>query len=81
MAITRAKVELVVSWPRLVSYADGLANGIRSDQAIVLDGERMLRLGRSSLLPQGLTGSIPGAVWLQEAMDRVDERFAANGTA
>jgi superfamily I DNA/RNA helicase len=66
VAITRAKHELVVSWPRLAAYADAMANGIRSDQTINVDGQLMMRLGRSSLLPEGLAGPLGGETWLRE---------------
>jgi len=66
VAITRAKHELVVSWPRLVSFADAVANGIRSEQTVTVNGTVMKTLGRSSLLPQGLPGVTPGDAWLRK---------------
>lgn len=66
VAITRAKHELVLSWPRRVAYADAMANGIRSDQTITVDGQRVMTLGRTSLLPQALAGTLAGDAWLRQ---------------
>jgi len=67
VAITRAKHELVVSWPRQSSFADAMANGIRRDGVITVNGNKVVQLARSSLLPQSLAGIIAGAQWLEDA--------------
>lgn len=66
VAITRAKNELVVSWPRRATVADAMANGIRRDSVITVNVVKVVQLARSSLLPQSLTGVTPGAKWLQD---------------
>lgn len=67
VAITRAKHELVVSWPRQASFADAMANGIRLDGVITVNGNKVVQLARSSLLPQSLAGIMAGAQWLDGA--------------
>jgi DNA helicase-2/ATP-dependent DNA helicase PcrA len=64
VAITRAKQHLVVSWSRSVGYADAKQNNIRSNRVRTIAGEQVVTMGRSRLLPQGLTGILRGADWL-----------------
>ena len=66
VAVTRAKVELVVSWPRSVSFADASAANIAIDQGSVFTvaGERRVQTGRTPLLPGHLPGVQSGADWL-----------------
>lgn len=65
VAVTRAKDSLVVSWSRAVNYADAMANHIRTtDGVFTSEGERYVRLSRTSLLPQALGGARPGEFWL-----------------
>jgi DNA helicase-2/ATP-dependent DNA helicase PcrA len=66
VAVTRAKVELVVSWPLSVSYADASAAFIAIDSGAVFKegGERRVRTGRTALLPGYLPGVRSGASWL-----------------
>jgi DNA helicase II / ATP-dependent DNA helicase PcrA len=66
VAITRARNELIVSWPRRVTFADAMANGVRIDSVITADGNRVVQLARSSLLPQSLGGVVAGAAWLRD---------------
>lgn len=69
VAITRAKVELVVSWPQSVSYSDARAAYIAIDNGTVFTdptGERRVRTGRTSLLPSDVPSVRPGPEWLAE---------------
>lgn len=64
VAVTRAKDELVVSWPRLMSYADSTQNRVRVDDVRTIDGKRVSVLTRSLLLPGSLPPPIAGSMWL-----------------
>lgn len=64
VAITRARQKLVISWSRCVTYADAMQNNIRHDQVRKISGERVVQMGKSDLLPQGLIGMLPGSEWL-----------------
>ena len=67
VAVTRAKGELVVSWPQSAAYSDASANGIRIDPGSIrtVDRVRRVRLGRSSVLPDDLPAARSGASWLR----------------
>jgi superfamily I DNA/RNA helicase len=67
VAVTRAKNELVVSWPRSVAYADASVNRIRIDAGSIRSygSGRRVQLTRSSLLPDDLPGATPGRAWLK----------------
>lgn len=65
VAITRARQKLVISWSRYVPYADAMQNNILCrDRVRTISGERVVEMGKSDLLPQGLTGILPGSQWL-----------------
>jgi DNA helicase II / ATP-dependent DNA helicase PcrA len=72
VAVTRAKGDLVVSWPLSAPYADVLGNGIRTDPGCIrtVDGVKRVKLGRSTLLPDDLPVARPGAVWLRSLRPR-----------
>lgn len=67
VAVTRARDQLLISWPRSVSLAHAAANGVRMDGDRYREaGETRLRLGRSSLLPGGgEPRPTAGRRWLQ----------------
>jgi superfamily I DNA/RNA helicase len=66
VAVTRAKGELVVSWPQSVAYSDASSNGIRIHLAAIrtIAGARRVKLTRSTLLPDDLPVAVPGVKWL-----------------
>lgn len=64
VAITRARDDLVISWPRAIDYSDAPANGIRIDEVFTEREDRYVRLSRTSLLPQALPGGMAGQDWL-----------------
>lgn len=68
VAVTRAKSSLIVSWPRAVDYTDAKTNYVRIDagQVRTSGGRKMVRLGRSTLLPKGLSGVLSGTAWLAQ---------------
>lgn len=65
VAVTRAKDELIVSWPRRMSYADSKPNRVRIDDVRTIGGERVNVLTRSHLLPGSLPPPIAGSEWRQ----------------
>ena len=68
VAITRAKDSLVVSWPRKIQFDPMKRNRGRTDTEKIfrIDDELWVTTSRSSLLPIGLTGVIPGKYWLSQ---------------
>lgn len=64
VAITRARHKLVVSWSRRVRFADAKQNNIRCGRIRTVSGERVVEMGKSRLLPQGLSGIMSGNDWL-----------------
>ena len=60
VAVTRARDNLIISWPRKIQLADILGNGGRRDQMITQGGVRWAVASRSRLLPQGLNGVMTG---------------------
>jgi DNA helicase-2/ATP-dependent DNA helicase PcrA len=69
VAVTRAKSELVVSWPQSVDFADTKPNGIRIDARAVRTlpgGRKVVVLTRSTLIPNELGQAVPGGRWLRE---------------
>jgi superfamily I DNA/RNA helicase len=66
VAITRARDELVVSWPRSVAYNDAKKNQIRIDDVRTIAGDRRVILSRTSLFPEGLPDPVRGRDWLDE---------------
>ena len=64
VAVTRARDSLLISWSRQLRYEDLMQNRGRIGRVVTRNGERWVVASRSSLLPQGLTGVVPGAQWL-----------------
>src|SRR5262249_35040196 len=67
VSVTRARGELVVSWPRSVAFSDARANGLRIDGGSIHTehGQRRVRLSRSTLLPDDLPAGRAGSGWLR----------------
>ncbi len=68
VAVTRAKENLIISWPRRVRYEDAMQNAVRVDDVVTVSGVRYAVGSRSSLLPQGLGGALPGDQWLSDQL-------------
>lgn len=73
VAVTRAKVSLTISWSKRIRVDDLMANmGTVSDKVRTINGVKWSETFRSYLLPQGLTGIIPGEKLLAEATDTLE---------
>lgn len=67
VAVTRARSDLLISWPQRMSYDDAPANYIRIDPGSIqtISGNKLVRLGSSSLIPNDFPGPIrSGPQWL-----------------
>lgn len=65
VAVTRAREELVLSWPRSVKYSDAASNNIAQSGGIFTsDGERLVRLSKTAFLPASLGQPEAGPDWL-----------------
>jgi len=67
VAVTRAREELIISWPRRITLREAKDNWIREDDGAIFraEGEVQLRLGRTSLLPGGAPHPQAGMQWLE----------------
>jgi DNA helicase-2/ATP-dependent DNA helicase PcrA len=67
VSVTRAKKELVVSWPQTMKYKDATDNQVRIDGGVVTVGsQKRVKLGRSKLLPDIPQKPQTGASWLKK---------------
>jgi len=66
VAVTRAKDNLVISWPRKIRYDDAMQNAVRIDDVRNTGGIQFAICSRSRLLPQGLGAPKSGDEWLNE---------------
>ena len=70
VAVTRAKASLIISWSKSIRVDDLMANmGTVSDRVRTINGVKWSQTFRSYLLPQGLTGIIPGEKLLAEVTE------------
>jgi superfamily I DNA/RNA helicase len=70
VSVTRAKRELVISWPTLMEYRDAINNKVRIDQMWTQgDGSQVVKLGRTALLPDIPHRPITGARWLKAKLE------------
>ena len=60
VAVTRARDNLIISWPRRIKMADIMKNLGRHGQIRTRNGIKWTITSRSRLLPQGLSGVIDG---------------------
>lgn len=60
VAVTRARNNLIISWPRRILLKDVSGNTGRIDQIRSYAGERWIDTSRSSLFPRGLTNGMDG---------------------
>jgi len=66
VSITRAKKELVISWPHSMEYKDATKNNVRIDQVWRRRARaQMVKLGRTSLLPDIPQQPRTGTKWLK----------------
>jgi superfamily I DNA/RNA helicase len=64
VSLTRARENLVISWPRSMPYRDASGNRIRRDEVFTdAEGELRYRLSRSQLLPNTLNAPVSGPEW------------------
>ena len=69
VAATRARRELVISWPKEIDYKDATKNNVRLDGGFRRQGERKLvKLGRTALLPDVGEAAKTGSRWLKEKL-------------
>lgn len=69
VAVTRAKDSLTISWPRRIRFDDAKKSmGRTTDGIVTASGVKWIVASRSSLLPQGLTGVLPGNQWLSQTV-------------
>ena len=66
VSVTRARDSLVISWPRQVRVSDIRKNWGRLDSVTTEGGDRWAITSRCRLLPQGLSGVIPGKQFLAD---------------
>ncbi|MEX1092466.1 MAG: 3'-5' exonuclease, partial [Acidimicrobiia bacterium] len=72
VAVTRAREELILSWPRSVKYVDAMTNNIaRSGGIVTVAGERLVRLSKTAFLPATLPAPEPGDDWIQRVTANV----------
>jgi len=57
VALTRARNELVVSWPLRMKFGEATQNLVRIDEVVTIRGEAWAKLSSSSLLPQQFPGT------------------------
>jgi len=66
VSVTRAKRELVISWPQSMEYKDARENQVRLDGGVWRQGDRKLvKLGRTRLLPDIPQTPQTGKGWLR----------------
>ena len=70
VAVTRAKNELVISWPKNMEYRDASKNQVRLDGGVWRRGEdKLVKLGRTALLPDIPQQPRTGQSWLKEKLE------------
>lgn len=69
VSVTRAKRELIISWPKSMEYKDATKNHVRVDQVWRrADKQQIVRLGRTALLPDVAQQPQTGQSWLKEKL-------------
>ncbi len=70
VSVTRAKKELVISWPKSMEYRHASKNQVRLDGGVWRRGEeKIVKLGRTALLPDIPEQPRTGASWLKEKLE------------
>jgi len=71
VSVTRARRELVISWPQSMEYRDATKNNVRIDQVWRRkDATEVVKLGRTALLPDIPQQPRTGASWLRDKLRR-----------
>ncbi len=66
VSVTRAKRELVISWPQSMNYKDATKNQVRVDGGVWRQGDnKLVKLGRTKLLPDIPQNPQAGNSWLK----------------
>ncbi|MFQ5641758.1 MAG: UvrD-helicase domain-containing protein [bacterium] len=69
VSVTRARQELVISWPNAMNYRDATKNNVRIDQVWRRpDRAQLVKLGRTTLLPDIPQQPQTGARWLKHKL-------------
>ncbi len=69
VSVTRAKRELVVSWPLSIEYKDAIKNQVRRDGGVRTQArKKVVDLGASRLVPDAQTRPQTGASWLKRKL-------------
>jgi DNA helicase-2/ATP-dependent DNA helicase PcrA len=69
VSVTRARQELVISWPKSMEYKDATKNNVRVDQVWRRqDKAQVVSLGRTALLPDIPQQPRTGSSWLKEKL-------------
>lgn len=69
VSATRAKKELIISWPKEIDYKEATRNNVRLDGGIRRQGDRKLvKLGRTALLPDIEAQATTGNRWLKDKL-------------
>jgi superfamily I DNA/RNA helicase len=67
VSVTRAKRELVISWPTLMKYKEAIKNNVRIDKVWRKKGQdQIVKLGRTRLLPDIPQQPQTGKSWLNQ---------------
>jgi superfamily I DNA/RNA helicase len=70
VSVTRAKRELLISWPKAIKYKDATKNNVRIDRGTILRfrgrEDQVVRLGKTTLLPDLPQYIKAGSLWLRE---------------
>jgi superfamily I DNA/RNA helicase len=71
VAVTRARDNLIVSWPRRATMKDAKSNFLRTDDGSVFksEGSVQVRLSKTSFLPTAGYTPVSGDDWLQTELD------------
>lgn len=70
VSVTRAMKELIVSWPRNMQYKDASKNHVRLDGGVLTQGgQKIVKLGRSKLLPDIPQQPQTGRSWLKAKLE------------
>jgi superfamily I DNA/RNA helicase len=64
VSFTRAKRELVISWPKTMRYKEAIKHNVRIDQ-VWRKSDQMISLGKTSLLPDLPQLPQTGKTWLK----------------
>jgi superfamily I DNA/RNA helicase len=72
VSVTRAKRQLVISWPLMMPYKDAVENQVRTDGGVITkkNGDKFVKLGKTQLLPDISQTPETGKIWLKSALSK-----------